>query len=307
LAKRVLLALVLFLTASISASAQGRADLPPFEEAPRDVVRGVPAALPLAEDPTCDDGVEGAGDGAQARGAQKGAPEIVPAVVAPEAATSPLSPPAAPVPAPVPDEPKGFDWGGATKQSLLFLGIQHGYRMTEEKTTRELRGPFFRDYFQSVGGLGGWEDGGRFFTNYVAHPMQGAITGFIQIQNDPKGIGQEFRFAKPYWTSRLKAMGWAAVCSTQFEIGPVSQASLGNVGGGKYEQRKMAYVDLVVTPTVGAGWVILEDALDRHVVRWIESKTTNGVARKVSRMVLNPMRTCANALRFKAPWHRDVR
>jgi hypothetical protein len=57
--------------------------------------------------------------------------------------------------------------------------------------------------FESVKALRGWEDGGRFFTNYIAHPMQGSFVGFIQVQNDPKGMKQRFGgsgrlLAQPY-------------------------------------------------------------------------------------------------------------
>ena len=200
--------------------------------------------------------------------------------------------------------PEGFRWGPALRQSLLFLAVQHGYRMTEPKTQRELRGPFFKDYFRSLKNLKGWDDGGRFFTNYVAHPMQGAVTGFVFVQNDPRSISREFGSSREYWTGRLKAMAWSAAWSTQFEIGPVSQASLGDVGK---KSGKLTYVDLVITPTVGVGWLVAEDALDRFVVRRIETKTDNLFVRITARTVLNPTRTAANLLRFKKPWHRDTR
>ncbi|HVF86504.1 MAG TPA: hypothetical protein VM866_02900, partial [Pyrinomonadaceae bacterium] len=148
-----------------------------------------------------------------------------------------------------------------------------------------------------------WDDGGRFFTNYLAHPLQGAATGFIQIHNDPKGMRQQFGRSKDYWTSRLKAMGWAAAMSTQFELGPISQAAIGNVG----KARKLTYVDLVVTPTLGTTLLVGEDALDRFVVRWVEDKTDNFYLRIATRMLLNPSRSCANLLRFKKPWQRDNR
>jgi len=202
----------------------------------------------------------------------------------------------------------GFHWASAFKQSFLFLGVQHGYAMTQAKTRRELRGPFIKDYFRSIGRLGGWADGGRFFTNYISHPMEGSITGFIQIQNDPRGIRQEFGKSRAYWKSRLKAMAWNAAYSTQFEIGPISQSSIGNVGlhtslDGK--KRKMAYVDLVVTPTLGTAWLIGEDFLDRFVVRRLEVNPMRPLARNTLRVILNPMRGAANMLRFKVPWYRD--
>jgi hypothetical protein len=197
----------------------------------------------------------------------------------------------------------GFRWKEAFEQSALLLAVQHGYAMTQPKTRRELRGPFLKDYFESVGNLRGWGDGGRFFTNYVAHPLQGAATGFIQVQNDPKGIGQRFGGSGAYWRSRLKALAWSAANSTQFELGPISQASLGNVG----KARKLTYVDLVITPTVGTVLLVTEDALDRFVVRRIENVSDNRYLRIAARMLLNPARSCANLFRFQKPWRRDTR
>lgn len=195
-----------------------------------------------------------------------------------------------------------FRWGPAVRQSLLFLAVQHGYAMTQPKTRRDLRGPFFRDYFRSVKSLHGWEDGGRFFTNYIAHPLEGSLVGFIQIHNDPKGMRQRFGKSGDYWRSRMKALAWSAAWSTQFEIGPVSQASIGNVG----LHGKQTYVDLVVTPTVGLGLLVAEDALDKHLVKRIERRTDNYFVKIASRMLLNPSRSIANLLRFKTPWHRDA-
>ena len=201
------------------------------------------------------------------------------------------------------DGEQSFHWSTAVKQSLLFLGVQHGYAFTQPKTRRDLKGPFLKDYVRSVKSLHGWEDGGRLFTNYVAHPMQGSLFGFIQIQNDPRGRGLSFDNSSAYWRSRLKALAWSAAWSTQFEIGPVSQASIGNVG----LHGKQTYVDLVVTPVGGFGWLLLEDFVDKHVIRMIERRSSgNYYIRIASRTFLNPSRSAANLLRFKTPWHRDT-
>ena len=197
---------------------------------------------------------------------------------------------------------QSFHWLAAIKQSLLFLGVQHGYALTQPKTRRDLKGPFFKDYIRSVKSLHGWEDGGRFFTNYIAHPMQGSLLGFIQIQNDPKGMNLSYDNSNAYWRSRLKALAWSAAWSTQFEIGPVSQASIGNVG----LHGKQTYVDLVVTPIGGFGLLVLEDFLDKHIISMIERRNSRSFYLKVSsRTFLNPTRSIANLLRFKTPWHRD--
>ena len=196
---------------------------------------------------------------------------------------------------------ESFRWRSAIKQSLMFLAIQHGYAFTQAKTRRELKGNFFGDYVKSVKSLHGWDDGGRFFTNYIAHPMQGAFTGFIQVQNDPKGLKQRFGTSADYWRSRMKAMAWTAAWSTQFEIGPISQASIGNVG----LKGKQTYEDIVVTPLGGTAMLISEDAIDRFVMERIERRTNNFYIIIFSRMLLSPTRTTANIFRFKTPWYRD--
>ncbi len=52
-------------------------------------------------------------------------------------------------------EKEKFHWKFALIESGVFLGFQHGFRMMQKKTTRELGGPFFRDWAQSVKNLRG--------------------------------------------------------------------------------------------------------------------------------------------------------
>jgi hypothetical protein len=205
-----------------------------------------------------------------------------------------------------PDNTSGatFNWEGAMTQSLYFLGIEHAQRLTQEKTRNELKGPFFPDWKESVAGLQGWSDGGRFLTNYIFHPMQGGVSGFIQIQNDAHGRSLEFSGSRTYWNSRMRAFGWAAIYSTQFELGPISEATIGNVGKKK---GTAGYVDLVVTPTGGLGMIILEDVLDKYLLKKLEQRTVGIGKRRFYRVIFNPQRSFANILRGKAPWHRDSR
>ena len=209
-----------------------------------------------------------------------------------------------PVAAPNGLESRAFHWRPALIQSGIFLGIQHSFRLATEPGTRaELKGPFLRDYFHSIHDLGGWGDGDPFIVNYVGHPMMGAVTGFIQIQNDGRGRVATFG-TEEYWHSRLRAMAWSAAFSLQFELGPLSEASIGNVGK---QDGTMGMVDMVTTPLAGVGLITLEDVLDRYVVRKVEDRTRNRVIRLLVRSVLNPDRSFANVLRFKYPWHRDNR
>ena len=200
--------------------------------------------------------------------------------------------------------PPGTDWNGVAMQSFFFLGIQHSLRMVQVKTRRHLDGEFFHDYVDSVTGLGGWGDGDSILTNYVGHPMMGAAAGWIYIQNDPHGARKEFDVHNSaYWMSRLRAMGWAAMYSTQFELGPVSEASIGNVG---QKRGTAGFVDLVMTPVGGFGWIVAEDALDKKFVQRWEEGRSDGMKRFL-RIFFNPNRSFANAMRLKKPWHRDTR
>ena len=196
-----------------------------------------------------------------------------------------------------------FRWREALHQSFYFLAIQHSVRMSQAKTRREMAGAFFQNYKQSVAGVHGWGDGDGFLTNYVGHPMQGAISGYIQVQNDPYGIHQQFGGAQQYWNSRLRAMAWAAAYSTQFEIGPLSEATIGNVGKAKGTG---GWADFIMTPTGGFGLILAEDALDRYVIRRWEDNAS-APKRRFYRLLLNPSRSFANVLRKKVPWHRDTR
>jgi hypothetical protein len=206
-----------------------------------------------------------------------------------------------------------FHWGPAIRQSLVFLlAVQHAFRLIHEPSTRaQLGGPFFQDWFDSVtNGLSeGWKDGDPMFVNYVGHPMQGGVTGFIQIQNDPGG--RQLEFGDPgYWKSRSKAAAWMAVTSLQFELGPISEASIGNVGQ-KIDPRTGknggGAVDLVITPTLGTVWLMGEDVMDKYIVVPVEKHATNRFLKTVARGLFNPTRAMANMCAGRVPWHRDTR
>jgi len=193
----------------------------------------------------------------------------------------------------------------ALNQSFRFLLAQNAFRfMTEPGTRSELQGPFFRDYIRSVRDLNHWNDGDPFLVNYIGHPMMGAVTGYIQRQNDPRFRAVNFGRSATYWKSVARSFAFSAVYSTQFEIGPISESSLGNSGKIPGTQ---GFVDLVVTPTVGTGWMIGEDALDRYVIRRVERATANPWIKLAVRTGLNPTRSFANLMRGKVPWHRDDR
>jgi hypothetical protein len=198
---------------------------------------------------------------------------------------------------------QGFQWSEAFKQYMMVLTFQHSVRMFQKKTYSELGGPFWADYVESVASLRGWADGDSFPTNYVAHPIMGAVTGYIQVQNDPAGRYAEFGRSEAYWRSRGWALAAATIYSVQFELGPMSEASIGNVG---LKAGTMAYVDLVVTPLAGLGWIVAEDAIDRYLIAKVEGRLGPNQVRLL-RSLLNPNRSIANLIRFQKPWKRDAR
>ena len=176
---------------------------------------------------------------------------------------------------------------------------------TQPKTRAALKGAYFKDYITSLKGVGGWTDEDPPITNYVAHPMMGSTCIWILAQNDPKGVGEVFGFKnKPYWVSRFKGLGFSTAYSTFYELGPVGDAAVGNVG---MKPRLKGAVDLVITPTVGMGWHLAEDMIDKYFIRWVESKTGNVAVNILVRLWLNPTRSVANCFRFKKPWRRDTR
>src|SRR5439155_5377438 len=66
--------------------------------------------------------------------------------------------------------------------------------------------------------------------SYVGHPIQGALTAYIRVQNDPKGRELEFANTKAYWHSRLKALLWNTAYSTQWTLGPLSELTVEKYG-----------------------------------------------------------------------------
>jgi len=147
--------------------------------------------------------------------------------------------------------------------------------------------------------------------DYVGHPMMGAVVARIQIQNDPVGARQEVGWNKGYWKSRGKAFAWAAVYSTQWELGPFSETSIGNIGHWWYYQPNVKHdsngtglTDLVTTPVGGTLWAIGEDLIDKHAVRRLQRVSKNPFY-KTGLSILTPTRSFANLLRFKKPWYRD--
>lgn len=202
------------------------------------------------------------------------------------------------------DDSEGANVLGAFTDSLKLLMIEHGIRVGfQEKTRRELGGNFWRDYRRSVRIPGQWGDSDGWAVNYVGHPIHGAAAGYIWLDHDPDAPNT-ITFDSRYWASRGRATAWSAGYSLQFEIGPLSEAAIGNVG---MRPHTTGWVDHVITPIGAFGFLIAEDALDRHLVRWVERRVKNPFVRVIVRFAANPSRTLSNTASGKLPWHRPDR
>jgi hypothetical protein len=196
---------------------------------------------------------------------------------------------------PVPDR---FGWKHAIIEAMIFNLIQNAAILTNDRMRENLGGPFFSDWFTSAAGLfdPNWDDGNKFFTNYVAHPMAGAVNAHIAHRNS------KYRNLMPgdkgYVKGVMQAMAFTAVAELNFEIGPISEASISNLGLEDPDQQ--GFVDIVITPTVGAAWMVMEDYVYKHVLARIEGEKT----RAFWHCWLNPSRTMANMVAGRKPWAR---
>ena len=224
---------------------------------------------------------------------------------------------------------EGFHWGRALTESLTFLAIEQAYVVhTDFRWVVTENGiPFnhyWRDYKQSLSEWtkSGWDDGDPNWFGYIGHPIQGALTGFIQIQNDPRSERLEFSKTKAYWKSRLKAAVWNGVYSTQWNLGPIGEVTVEKYGAkvrapwnanGSFPCNTnhcftgVGQIDIVMTPLGGTGWLIGEDFLDKKVVRHVEGATRNRLLIDAIRVALNPIRAGANMLHGEHPWYRASR
>lgn len=217
-----------------------------------------------------------------------------------------------------------FQWRPALVQSVEFLLFEHAFRLADDPYLRYLlfHKPFWHDWLVSADqfDMSRWGDGDDFLVNYIGHPMQGGVTGNIYVQNDPRARALKFGRSKQYWQSRMKAMAFSAAYSAYFEIGPVlSEVAIGNEGGYTYTPgcghyvcdrpgykpptNNTGWVDFIVTPTMGTGLMILEDAIELKIVdRIVKDDPRFGF--KVLRSALAPTHSMANMLAGRMPWFR---
>jgi len=196
------------------------------------------------------------------------------------------------------------NWSGVLRQSVEFLVLEEGFRTLTEKGARHTHKSFFGGYAQSIDSLHGWADGDPFLVNYVGHPMQGAVSGYIWVQNDTRYRSVEFGKNRAYWRSRLRAAAFAWFYSEMSEIGPLSEAT---VGATQAYFPQQGFVDHVVTPSIGLAWMLAEDSMDKYVIKPLEHRTGNPYLKLLLRGGLNPSRSLANMLAGEVPWQRYTR
>ena len=201
-------------------------------------------------------------------------------------------------------EPKGIEWAALSRSTLRFVGIMHAFRWATEADTREGGIGLDSLYIRSITNLHGWSDGDPYYINYMGHPAQGSISARIFLNHDPKYRGKEFSKDPDYWKGRLRAAAFSWAFSEQFELGILSEASIGHIQD-RFPQQ--GFVDHVVTPSLGMGMLVAEDAIDRYFIKQLESGTSRIWVRLALRTALNPTRSFANLVDGRAPWHRDTR
>jgi len=228
-------------------------------------------------------------------------------------------------------EPMGgtYHWKGLLWESFAFFGVENMQRLPSDPYYRLLLAdkPFWHDYFASLKQWNWrrWNDGDDFLVAYIAHPLQGAVTGYIEVQNSTSQRLLEINDGKAYWKSRLgPAMLWNAAFSFDQKLGPLGEAAFGSEGGYTYVigcpypckayyadpshfkvTNNTGWVKMVSTPVVGTLWMVMEDAIDHFISDRVQGDDIHRTFPKILRGSLNPARTMANALRWRTPWYRD--
>ncbi len=219
-----------------------------------------------------------------------------------------------------------YHWKGLILQSFAFNMLSNATRViTADQNDRHLllNKPYWSDYWASLQqfNMHRWNDGDSIKVNYIGHPMEGAIAGYIEVQNDPRGRELQISRNRPYWNSRFRAFLWATVYSTYWEMGPTGETAIFNQGGFTYPigckkndvaceatakyTNNTGWVDFIITPIVGTLWLLGEDTIDRYVSDPLVRRHPNSFGIKMVRASLNPPASLANILRGHFPWWRD--
>ncbi len=106
----------------------------------------------------------------------------------------------------------------------LYTGYWYRYETTH--------GKWWDRYIDSAAGWRWtvWSDQNPFLDDYVGHPMMGAITNDLWIQNDPKSMTVEPSNTWPYWRRLLRAGAFSTAYSFAWKLGPTGEAAIGHNG-----------------------------------------------------------------------------
>jgi len=208
------------------------------------------------------------------------------------------------LPRPAVPKSTGVEWTAVSRSALRFLGVMDAFRWATEQDTRNGGFGLGDGYIRAVTNLHGWADGDPYYVNYFGHPAQGAISSRLFLNHDPRYRKFEFGGHPGYWKGKLRAAAFSFAFSEQFELGLVSEASIGRIQN-RFPQQ--GFVDHVIIPTVGFGLSVAEDAVDRYIIQTLEGRIRNRWARLALRTALSPTRSFANVMDRKAPWHRETR
>lgn len=220
---------------------------------------------------------------------------------------------------------ESYHWKGLLWQSFAFISAEDAFRFSTDYYVRHLTAtaPYWRDYMISMThwDMTRWSDGDDFLVDDIGHPMQGAVSAYLEIQNSPTQRNLRIGESGAYWKSRFLAMMWANLFSIQQKIGPLGEAAIGSAGGYTYPlncpypckslhpssryTNNTGWTDFIMTPVGGTAWVIGEDAIDRFITGPLQDAHPDRLFPKIVRGALNPTRTAANALRGRNPWYRD--
>jgi hypothetical protein len=219
----------------------------------------------------------------------------------------------------------GIHWGPLLREWWLDIGIEQSERILQEAKTRDqLNGKFFKEWFSDVAQYryGLWNDGDKFFTSYIGHPLQGAVVeGIFWQNNDRVRFSEQDFHSAAYRKALWQAFAFATLDAVQWKLGPVSEASIGHVGlpahwwdepyycniFHEYCHPRTGLDDLVLNEVGGTVLTIGFHWTDKHVQVPIERRFHNRAVIDTTRILSNPPQSLANLLRFRRPWFRDNR
>jgi len=217
------------------------------------------------------------------------------------------APQAVATPAPnAPSQLAGATFKPTKMTKMVIYGLQltfyeHVMRIaTQEFTRTQLEGKFWPEYFDSVHVPQQWGDKDHWQVNYIGHAISGGAFARIWMeQREPKEAGHA-----TYFKGLGRALIYATLFSIQYEMGPMSEASIGNVG---LNPADLGWGDYVWTPIGGVLWTMGEDAIDRYALTWIDKHVPFKMARVAARLIGNPSRMLANVGMNRTPWNRSDR